>query len=52
MIPVYEFSTGIKVERTPNCPWLSLGFTAGAYINATLNPIPPVIELSIANIAV
>ncbi len=52
MIPVYGFSKGIELEKNPNCPWVSLGFTGGAYMNATLNPIPPVIELSIANIAV
>ncbi len=48
MIPIYEFSTGIQVERTPNGGWVSLGFL-GKYINATLDPIPYSIERSIAN---
>jgi hypothetical protein len=48
MIPIYEFSTGIQVERTPNGSWVSLGFL-GKYINATLEPIPYSIERSIAN---
>ncbi|MDH6106616.1 hypothetical protein NWP22_12175 [Anabaenopsis tanganyikae CS-531] len=48
MIPIHEFSTGIKVERTPNGGWVSLGFL-GKYINSTLEPIPYSIERSIAN---
>ncbi|QOV23982.1 hypothetical protein [Anabaenopsis elenkinii] len=48
MIPIHEFSTGIKVEKNPNGGWVSLEFT-GKYINATLDPIPPVIECSLAN---
>ncbi|MDB9540886.1 hypothetical protein NWP22_09970 [Anabaenopsis tanganyikae CS-531] len=48
MIPVYEFSKGIELEKNPNGGWVSLGFT-GKYINATLDPIPPVVERSIAN---
>ncbi|MDB9540130.1 hypothetical protein [Anabaenopsis arnoldii] len=48
MIPIYEFSTGIKAERTPNGGWVSLGFL-GKYINCTLEPIPYPVERSIAN---
>ncbi|MDH6100375.1 hypothetical protein NWP21_16320 [Anabaenopsis sp. FSS-46] len=49
MIPIHEFSTGIKVERTPNGGWVSVGFT-GKYMNSTLDPIPLVVERSIANL--
>ncbi|QOV23980.1 hypothetical protein [Anabaenopsis elenkinii] len=49
MIPIHEFSTGIKAERTPNGGWVSLGFT-GKYMNATLDPIPLVVKQSIANL--
>ncbi|MDB9445468.1 hypothetical protein [Anabaena sp. CS-542/02] len=49
MIPIHEFSTGIEVERTPNGGWVSLGFT-GKYMNCTLDPIPLVVERSIANL--
>ncbi|MDB9445467.1 hypothetical protein [Anabaena sp. CS-542/02] len=48
MIPIHEFSTGIKAERTPNGGWVSLGFL-GKYINCTLEPIPYPVERSIAN---
>ncbi len=49
MIPIHEFSTGIKVEKTPNGGWVSLGFT-GKYMNCTLDPIPLVVKQSIANL--
>ncbi len=46
-IEIHEFSTGIHVQERAN-GWVSLGFT-GKYMNATINPIPPVVERSIAN---
>ncbi|MCW9683259.1 hypothetical protein FJR41_021100 [Dolichospermum planctonicum UHCC 0167] len=46
-IEIHEFSTGIHVQERAN-GWVSLGFT-GQYMNATINPIPPVVERSIAN---
>ncbi|MBE9221053.1 hypothetical protein IQ222_20270, partial [Dolichospermum flos-aquae LEGE 04289] len=46
-IEIHEFSTGIHVQKKVN-GWVSLGFT-GKYMNATINPIPPVVEKSIAN---
>ena len=49
MIPIHEFSTGIKAEKTPNGGWVSVGFT-GKYMNCTLDPIPLVIVESIANL--
>ncbi|MDH6106618.1 hypothetical protein NWP22_12185 [Anabaenopsis tanganyikae CS-531] len=48
MISVYEFSKGIELEKNPNGAWVSLG-VMGKYINSTLNPIPSVMERSIAN---
>ncbi|MDH6100378.1 hypothetical protein NWP21_16335 [Anabaenopsis sp. FSS-46] len=48
MISVYEFSKGIELEKNPNGAWVSLG-VMGKYINSTLDPIPSVIERSIAN---
>ena len=48
MIPIHEFSKGIELEKNPNGAWVSLG-VMGKYINSTLNPIPSVIERSIAN---
>lgn len=46
-IEIHEFSTGIHVQQRVN-GWVSLGFT-GQYMNATINPIPTVVERSIAN---
>lgn len=46
-IEIHEFSTGIHVQQRAN-GWVSLGFT-GQYMNATINPIPQVVERSIAN---
>ncbi len=46
-IEIHEFSTGIHVQQRAN-GWVSLGFT-GQYMNATINPIPTVVERSIAN---
>ncbi|MCE2721141.1 MAG: hypothetical protein ACK5RY_01710 [Dolichospermum sp.] len=46
-IEIHEFSTGIHFQQRVN-GWVSLGFT-GQYMNATINPIPPVVERSIAN---
>lgn len=46
-IEIHEFSTGIHVQQRVN-GWVSLGFT-GQYMNATINPIPQVVERSIAN---
>lgn len=47
IIQIHEFSTGIRYQKTTN-GWVSLGFT-GQYMNVTFNPIPDVIERSIAN---
>ncbi|MEA5528031.1 hypothetical protein VB638_00215 [Dolichospermum sp. UHCC 0684] len=46
-IEIHEFSTGIHFQERAN-GWVSLGFT-GQYMNATINPIPTVVERSIAN---
>ena len=46
-IEIHEFSTGIHFQQRVN-GWVSLGFT-GQYMNATINPIPQVVERSIAN---
>jgi hypothetical protein len=46
-IEIHEFSTGIHFQQMVN-GWVSLGFT-GQYMNATINPIPQVVERSIAN---
>ncbi|NET72196.1 MAG: hypothetical protein F6K62_15040, partial [Sphaerospermopsis sp. SIO1G2] len=46
-IEIHEFSTGIKPQRAAN-GWVSLGFT-GKYMNVTIDPVPYVIERSIAN---
>ena len=46
-IKIHEFSTGIHFQERAN-GWVSLGFT-GQYMNATINPIPTVVERSIAN---
>jgi hypothetical protein len=46
-IEIHEFSTGIHFQERANS-WVSLGFT-GQYMNATINPIPTVVERSIAN---
>jgi hypothetical protein len=46
-IKIHEFSTGIHFQPRAN-GWVSLGFT-GQYMNATINPIPTVVERSIAN---
>lgn len=46
-IEIHEFSTGIHIQKRDN-GWVSLGFT-GQYMNATINPIPQVVERSIAN---
>ncbi|MDM3854914.1 MAG: hypothetical protein PT120_08420 [Aphanizomenon gracile PMC649.10] len=46
-IEIHEFSTGIHFQQRVN-GWVSLGFT-GQYMNATINPIPTVVERSIAN---
>ncbi|WP_254433152.1 MULTISPECIES: hypothetical protein [unclassified Dolichospermum] len=46
-IEIHEFSTGIHFQQRNN-GWVSLGFT-GQYMNATINPIPTVVERSIAN---
>jgi hypothetical protein len=47
-IEIHEFSTGIRVEKTANGGWVSLGFT-GQYMNCTLERIPEAVERSIAN---
>jgi hypothetical protein len=46
-IEIHEFSTGVHFQQRNN-GWVSLGFT-GQYMNATINPIPPIVERSIAN---
>ena len=46
-IEIHEFSTGIHIQKRDN-GWVSLGFT-GQYMNATINPIPQVVERAIAN---
>ncbi len=46
-ITIHEFSTGIRVEGTANS-WLSARFT-GNYMNATLDPIPLVVQNAISN---
>ncbi|WYL96219.1 MAG: hypothetical protein HEQ35_22465 [Gloeotrichia echinulata IR180] len=46
-VQIHEFSTGISFKGTAD-KWVSMGFT-GQYINATINPIPPVVETSIRN---
>ena len=46
-ITINEFSTGIRVEGTANS-WLSARFT-GNYMNATLDPIPLVVQNAISN---
>ncbi|MFM6911758.1 MAG: hypothetical protein ACKPKT_09150, partial [Dolichospermum sp.] len=47
IIEIHEFSTGIRPQQTVD-GWVSLGFT-GQYMNVTTEPIPEVIERSIAN---
>lgn len=47
-LEIHEFSTGIRPERTPDGGWVSRGFT-GQYMNRTIDPIPSVVERSIAN---
>ncbi|NEP52492.1 MAG: hypothetical protein F6K65_28310, partial [Moorea sp. SIO3C2] len=47
-VEIYEFSTGIKAEITPDGGWISRGFT-GRYMNATLPQIPYTVERAIAN---
>ncbi|OCR02605.1 hypothetical protein BCD67_17860 [Oscillatoriales cyanobacterium USR001] len=46
-VKIYEFSTGIQAERTPD-GWVSRGFT-GEYMNKTIDPIPVAIQSAIAN---
>ena len=46
-LEIHEFSTGIHVQRRDN-GWVSVGFT-GKYMNSTIDPIPTVVERSIAN---
>ena len=48
MIPIYEFSTGIEVEKNPQGGWMSVEYL-GKYMNSTLEPIPHLVERSIAN---
>ncbi|MBD2456679.1 hypothetical protein H6G80_21690 [Nostoc sp. FACHB-87] len=47
-IEIHEFSTGIRPQQTTDGSWVSLGFT-GKYMNVTIDPIPEVVERSIAN---
>lgn len=47
-IEIYEFSTGIQVERMPDGGWRSQGF-AGEYMNKTINPIPLPVQSAISN---
>lgn len=47
-IQIHEFSTGIRPQINADGSWVSLGFT-GQYMNTTINPIPPVVQRSIAN---
>ncbi|NEQ17044.1 MAG: hypothetical protein F6K44_26140, partial [Moorea sp. SIO3E2] len=47
-VEIYEFSTGIKAEITPDGGWISRGFT-GRYMNVTLPQIPYTVERAIAN---
>jgi hypothetical protein len=47
-IQIHEFSTGIRPQINADGSWVSLGFT-GQYMNTTINPIPSVIQRSIAN---
>ncbi len=45
---IHEFSTGIKAEINSDGSWFSLGFTQ-EYMNSTIDPIPEVVEMAIAN---
>ncbi|MBD2138185.1 hypothetical protein H6F32_11425 [Anabaena sp. FACHB-1237] len=47
-IEIHEFSTGIRPQAIATGAWVSLGFT-GQYMNNTIDPIPEVVERSIAN---
>ena len=47
-VKIYEFSTGIQAEETPDGGWVSRGFT-GEYMNKTIDPIPVAIQSAIAN---
>jgi hypothetical protein len=46
-LEIHEFSTGIYADGNYD-DWISRGFT-GAYMNATIDPIPNIIEMAIAN---
>jgi hypothetical protein len=46
-LEIHEFSTGIVTEGNPN-NWVSRRFTGG-YMNATIDPIPNIVEVAISN---
>ncbi|MDV3001069.1 MAG: hypothetical protein N5P05_002675 [Chroococcopsis gigantea SAG 12.99] len=46
-VTIYEFSTGIQVEGTPD-NWYSTGFT-GEYMDRTIDPIPKAVIKAIDN---
>ncbi len=46
-LEIHEFSTGIHADGDYN-NWISQGFS-GTYMNATIDPIPNIVEIAIAN---